>query len=140
MSKLVEFKVSFRICDDKLNPLEITELLGITPDLAHRKGDPNASISKKGKLIVYSPFSTGLWSIHAKEESNTDLEQQIKSLLSVLYPLKDSLLKLSRRGYKMDIFCGAFTDASVFGFEIKPDTLLWLGELNIKLGLDIYTH
>ena len=139
MSGLVKYVVGFRIADDKLDPLELTEILQLTPDKAHRKGDPNTSISKKGKVIHYSPYSTGMWTIKSQEEEHTILEQHLKTLLSILYPLKDRLLELSGRGYKMDMFCGAFIhEVYQPGLEISSDVLMQLGELNVSLGLCIY--
>jgi len=139
MNSFIKYKASFRIGDDKLDPPEISEMLGIIPDEAHRKGDPNTKVSKKGKLIEFAPFSTGLWSIKSKVGEHEDLEHHIQSLISQLYPLKDKLVELSNRGYKMDMFCGAFTEAfGQAGFGISSDTLLKLGELNIELGVCIY--
>jgi len=140
MDKFIKYKASFRIGDEKLNPSEITKMLGIDPDIAHRKGDPNTAISKKGKLIEFAPFNTGLWSINSKEDEYDTLECHIKSLLLLLYPLKDKLLELSSRGYKMDIFCGIFTNEFYeSGFGVRSSLLLQMGELNIELGVCIYT-
>ena len=139
ISGLVKYKVGFRISDDNLDPSELTKVLQLTPDKAHRKGDPNTYVSKRGKLINYSPFNTGLWAIYSHEEECAVLEQHIKSLLLRLYPLKDLLAELTGRCYKMDMFCGAFTcEAHQPGFEISSDILLQLGELNIALGVCIY--
>jgi len=125
--------------DDVLDPTEITHLLGISADKAHRKGDSHTSISKKGKIIHYSPFSTGMWIVNSCEGEYEVLECHIKSLLLTLYPLKDKLSKLSRKGYKMDMFCGAFINGTYQpGFEISADVLLQLGELNISLDMCVY--
>ena len=137
---ILNYKVSFRIGNDELNPLEITEILGISPDRAHQKGDPNTSISKKGKVINYSPFSTGVWALTSQADESATLECHLKSLLHILYPLKNELAEFSNRGYRMDMFCGAFMhNVEQPGFEIDSDTLLQLGELNIALGICIYT-
>ena len=135
----MKYHVSFRIGGDELDPLEITEILGIVPDLAHKKGDKNTTVSKKGKIIEFSPFSCGLWSIKSKNDEYADLEYHIKSLLILLYPLKDRLIELSNRGYKMDMFCGVFVhEVHQAGFSLSPDTLLKLGELSTELGICIY--
>jgi len=127
------------MANDDLDPIAITETLGIFPDKTHRKGDANTSISKKGKVIHYSPYRTGVWIINSQEEEHTILEQHLKTLLSTLYPLKDQLIELSNRGYRMDMFCGAFiSEVHQPGFDISSDTLLKLGELNIDLGVCIY--
>jgi len=136
---LIKYKVSFRIGGDMLDPIEITNILGIPADRSHRKGDANTSISKKGKIIHYSSFGTGLWALETKEDETAVLECHIKSLLAILYPLKDKLKEINQKGYKMDIFCGVFTyDAPQPGFDLSSETLLQLGELNIALGMCIY--
>jgi len=139
MDGLIRYQVSFRIGGDNLNPTELTEILKIDPDNAHRKGDPHTSTSNGGKIIHYSPFRTGVWILTSREDEYAILDQHLKALLSILYPLKCKLLELSSKGYKMDMFCGAFIhDVHQPGFEISPDVLMWLGELNISLGLCIY--
>ena len=139
MGGFIQYVVSFRIVDDELDHSEITEMLKITADKAHRKGDPNTSISKKGKTIYYSPYSTGLWSKNSSEKEHETLEHHIKSLLLILYPLKNELSELTSRGYKLDMFCGAFVHGvHQPGFDISSNTLLQLGELGIKLGICIY--
>jgi len=132
-------KVSFRIGSDELDPNVITTTLGIEADNAHRKGDPNTALSKKGKLIKYSPFSTGLWCIESKENEYAVLDHHIKSLLSLLVPMKAHLIEMQKKGYKMDMFCGVFThEACQPGFLLSPSVMLQLGELGIELGICIY--
>jgi len=139
MGGLARCLVSFIICDDELNPLEITEILGIAPDKSHKKGDPNTAISKKGKLLVFAPYNTGIWCIESKEEKHMDLEHHIKCLLLLLYPLKDKFTILSAKGYLMNMFCSVDTDGiDQPGFSISPNTILKLGELKTKLDVCIY--
>ena len=139
IENITEYVVSFRIIDKELNPSEITALMGITPDIAYKKGDQNTKMSKKGKLIEFSPFSTGVWIIDSKEGKHLTLEHHFKSLIALLYPLKATLLDFSQRGYKMDMFCGIFLfDGTGASFEIDPNTLLQLGELNISMGVCYY--
>jgi hypothetical protein len=140
MLKLPKYSVCFRIIDETLDPVETTNKLCINPDRAHKKGDPNTAVNKKGKLITFAPFSTGTWIIDSREGEYEDLEHHITSLLHILYPLKDKLAELSAKGYRMDIFCGVFLhEADQPGFDIKSDVLLKMGELNIELGMCLYT-
>ncbi|MCL2400859.1 MAG: DUF4279 domain-containing protein [Defluviitaleaceae bacterium] len=139
MNGAIEYSVGFRIIDDNLDPAEITKMLGIVPDDAHRKGEPNTKITPKGKILHYAPFNTGIWIVNSHEERHEILARHIKSLLDILYPLKDKLAELTSRGYKMDIFCGAFlNEVQQPGFDISPDILLQMGEMNIKIGMCIY--
>ncbi|MCL2411425.1 MAG: DUF4279 domain-containing protein [Treponema sp.] len=139
MNGAIKYSVGFRIIDDNLDPAEITKMLGIVPDDAHRKGEPNTKITSKGKILHYAPFSTGIWIVNSREERHEILARHIKSLLDILYPLKDKFAELTSRGYKMDICCGAFlNEVQQPGFDISPDILLQMGEMNIKIGMCIY--
>ena len=139
MSGQIRHIVSFIISDDNLDPLEITKMLGVDPDKAHRKGDPNTSISKKGKLINFSPFNTGLWRIESKEDAYVSLDYHLKTMLLLLYPLKEQFSELSNREYKMDMFCSVDSHGvDQPGFAIGSDILLKMGELNIGLSVCIY--
>jgi len=96
-------------------------------------------MTKKGKLIEFSPFNTGVWILDSIEGEQMSLEHHVRCLLLLLYPLKDRLVELSLGGYKMDLFCGAFIHGvDQPGFDLSPDVLIRLGELNVTLGLCIY--
>ena len=139
MAEHMECCVSFRIKGDSLDPQEITELLQVEPDTAHKKGDSNSRISNKGKLIEYSPFSSGLWAIDSKMDRTVPLEKHIMSILVMLQSSKVRLTELFSRGYEMDVFCGVFIRSCPQpGFDICSSVLQSLGELNISFGLCIY--
>lgn len=140
MNDLLKSSVSFRIVDDNLDPLEITGMLGIEPYKAHRKGDPNTTVTKKGKIMEFSPHRFGVWLIRSKEVETATLEEHVKSLLALLEPAKDKLAELFDRGYKMDLFCGIFANSCHQpGFDIDHSVLKKLGELNITLGVCFYS-
>ena len=56
-------------------------MIGVEPDMSHKKGDPNVKITKKGKIIEYSPFNAGVWSINTTENENIVLESHIQDEL-----------------------------------------------------------
>jgi len=117
----------------------VTDILGITPDQAHRKGEQNITITKKGKRIAAAPYRSGLWCIDSKADECGNFEHHIKSLMTLLYPLKKELLGLSDRGYQMDLYCSMFAyGIHQPGFDIEADTLFQMGELNIAMSMSIY--
>jgi len=119
--------------------MEITEMRGIEPDAFHRKGDPNTSISKKGKMIEHSPYSSGLWSINSTVTEDALIEDHIKSLILLLEPSSGKLEELQKRGYRMDLFCGLFAQGCHQpGLEIGANTLKRAGDLNLKIGICFY--
>jgi hypothetical protein len=88
------FSVSFRMMGDDLDPLEITSFLGIEPDIAHKKGEPRIGKSKKGKIIQYAPFDSGMWSIESKplKDDDATLQEHIENILDRIEPKRDLLL------------------------------------------------
>jgi len=140
MSSFPKCRVSLRICDNDLDPLEITEMLRVEPDAFHKKGDPNMQISKKGKQMEFSPYNSGLWSINSKEMDSATIGVHIKALLLILEPLKNELSILHNRGYKMDLFCGLFAQGcSQPGLELDASLLRRVGELNLRVGMCFYS-
>jgi len=135
----MKYSVSFRIIADDLNPLEITQILGINPSISHIKGEQKTTITKKGKTLIFSPCKFGLWSINSLKEKCQSINSHLNYLLSILYPLKEKLLRLSEKGCSMDIYCGVFThEVDQPGFIKEPEVLYKLGDLKITLGMSIY--
>jgi len=61
---LTRYTVSFKIAHDELDPVEITKILGIIPNVTHKKGDTR--LTKSGKPIkseFFPTYPTGIWGI-----------------------------------------------------------------------------
>jgi len=133
------FSVSFRIMGDDLDPTIITTLLGIEPDHKHKKGDSNTGKAKSGKIIYYSPYSSGMWAIKSKLDKHSRIQEHIESILEQLVPKKEMLEKLHNDGFEMDFYCGYFFEKTPQpGLWITSDTLKKMGDLGIDLGIDLY--
>lgn len=133
------FSVSFRIIGNNLEPSKITLLLGIEPDIAHKKGDSRTGESKSGKIINYAPFNTGLWSINSKLDRDNRLQDHIISVLERVEPKKDVLLKLTNEGFKMDFYCGYFfSTKDQAGISLNNEVLKGIAELGIDFGISLY--
>jgi hypothetical protein len=129
----VSYRASFRIMGDNLDPVEITELLGIQPSHSHKKGD-----SKKGTVIEFPPYPSGLWSIDSSAIPKTkELEEHLSYLLNILEPLKQQIEMLKKEGFKMDFFCGYFSEIDS-GIMLSSNVLKRLGELEVDLDVDIW--
>ena len=80
-----------------------------------------------------------MWSIESKQPENDSLDNHIRSLLLLLFPFREKIIELSKNGYKMDMFCGVFSQSCHQpGFDLSSDTLKKLGEMNISLGVCFY--
>jgi hypothetical protein len=130
------FDAAFRIIGDKLDTDQITSLLGIKPDHAHRKGEPNNRKSKSGKIVVGPAHRTGIWSISSTLPETSSLEEHLTSLLDKLNPAQNKIKQLPSEGYRVDIFCGHFFNHGVQGgFDISPAILERLGKMGINLAI-----
>jgi Domain of unknown function (DUF4279) len=129
MGPLKTSKATLRIVGDALDPLQITQALGRSPHLSHRKGETK----RNG-----SPAVTGQWHLEASPASPGDLDAQVAEILGSLS--QDlSVWRELRRLYRMDLFCGLFMEGSNQGLEISADTMRALAERGIDLGLDMYS-
>ena len=133
------FSVSLRIAGDDLDPSKVTELLGMEAEHAHKKGDPNTGKAKSGKIIYFSPFQTGLWTIDSNLDKYCRLHEHLINLLERLEPHKDKLAELRKDGFKLDFFCGHFFhDAHQPGFDLSNDILMRIAVLGIDFGICLY--
>jgi hypothetical protein len=130
------FDAAFRIISDRLNPDQISSLLGIKPDHSHKKGEANNKRSNSGKIIVGPKHKTGLWSFYSSLPETSSLEEHLTSLLDRLDSVGDKIKQLSTEGYRVDIFCGYFFNHGVqSGFDISSKTLERMGKIGINLAI-----
>lgn len=129
------FSVSFRVMGADLVPGEVSDLLGLKPDEAHRKGDPN--IGRSGRR--YSDFSEGLWALRSSADEGDPPDRHLSELLARLNGCAALLGELRRQGYRMDVFIGVFGIEGNSGFSIDPEISRKLGELGTKLEFDLYS-
>ena len=120
--------VSFRIFAPGLDPRQVTEVLGLTPDSSHLQGDYPRNNPK------YSAYKHGMWSLRSKISPDEPLSVHLEHLLSVLEPKQEQILSLSKEN-DVDFYCGLF---SQIGFELSPDLLKRIANLGASLGVSVY--
>jgi hypothetical protein len=130
---MAKISATFRVVGRDLVPDDISLLLGRKPDEAHRKGDPR--LGESGRR--YSDFNTGLWAIDTPKDEKP-LDEHLGELLGKLEGYKSVMRNLQEKGYSLDIFVGVFGGANI-EFAIPPDILRKLGNLNLKLIIDVYS-
>jgi hypothetical protein len=127
------FKISLRIMRSELDPDFITELVGVQPDEAHRRGD----VHKTRSGVICSPFSEGLW-VKESPLDGGSLEEMVVSLLSLFQERTTVFQELQRMGFRLDIFIGAFMESETAGFSLSSVLLKQLANLGVTLDFDLY--
>lgn len=125
------YNVEFRIWSEKevLDLNAINEDLGITATNTRRRGEA------KSPTTVFTESMWGYDEYPGKEWDS--LEEALESLLEVLLPLKDKIMKYSTK-YDVTLWCGHFTSSFDGGPTLSPVILKKLGDLGIELYLDTY--
>jgi len=131
MARLHRSVASLRICGDKLDPDEVSRLLGGVPSLTYRKGD-----IKQSKIRDVAGKS-GAWMLNATEREPEDLDAQVDEILGQLTQDLTVWASLAE-DYSMDLFCGFFMDQTDEGLEVSVKTLGALSDRGSKLGFCVY--
>ena len=128
--------VSYRLTGNDLDPDSITELVGLEPRTAYRKGElrtfPDGSFG--------APHRFGMWSMSTEGlvARTEDLDRHLVWLLDRLEPAGEQLRALVDGGYRADFFCGCFMGGWNSGWEVPAGILERIGQLGARIGLDIY--
>lgn len=125
--------VSLRVFGDFLVPVDVTRLLDCDPTHAQCKGDiiPDKQYHRVAR--------TGSWRLHGDLPEKTELEEQVRDLLSKVtndLAIWNSLAK----EFNIDIFCGVFLEDWNRGFDLSPQVLKMLSERGITIRFDIYSY
>jgi hypothetical protein len=131
MAHLHHSIVGLRIFGDRLDPDEISRLLGGVPTDSFRKGQVKPS---KTKGIIRK---SGGWLLNAAGQEPGNLDIQVEEMLGQLTEDLSVWAALTNE-YKVDLFCGFFMSETDEGIEVSAKTLKALGERGIKLGVCIY--
>jgi hypothetical protein len=125
------YTVEFRISSEKeaIDIDAINKDLGITATNTRKKGDIRSSSSV---------FNESMWGYDTcKGKDRDSLEKGLESLLEVLMPLKDKIMRYCEK-YDAVFWCGHFTSSFDGGPTFSPELLRKLGEFGVGLFLDTY--
>jgi hypothetical protein len=128
--------ITLRICGDNLIPSTITKIMGIEPNLSHKK---NETIYDKDGNIVRRA-RTGQWHLEYKK-SMTDEWDCNYAIIDFMKTIKISDLEWKKitKEYMVDLFvCLYMKENRNKGFQLEPELMCSLGEKGISLGFDIY--
>jgi hypothetical protein len=113
-----------------VNPDEVSQLTGMTPDTAWHVGDP--------KPRTGIPHTVGFWSVDSGLTPSDEFHEHLDALLERLRPSWSTFVALGQR-------FGAGVDSAIYLREAQgplvqllPDVAAALSELNATLGFDLY--
>jgi Domain of unknown function (DUF4279) len=122
--------ITLRFFGDDLVPDELTQLLGVEPSIAYRKGD-----IFRGKEYDRI-YGIGSWRLKS-ERAEIDLEEKIDRLLDKLPSDLEIWHGLTRK-FQVDLFCGLWMKRWNRCIDFKATTLQRMAKRGLSIGLDIY--
>jgi hypothetical protein len=114
-----------------LTAADVTSLLGLEPTKAFEVGEPRGHGSRRVR-----DFST--WELSTDVDDDTELDVQLRKLLTVLEPTAGALWNLVERGYEASWFCYVGSHAAEHAVVLDRDLMTRLLGLPGELWLDIY--
>jgi hypothetical protein len=133
MLELGASAAALRITGEVVDPDEINRLLNCLPSDSYRTGDILRLPS--GKELT---ARTGYWTLEAEEVRPGDLNVQVLQILRRL-PVDLSVWESLTKRFKVELYCGLFTQEWNEWIAISPETLGHLGSRGIELVLELYS-
>jgi hypothetical protein len=134
-----KFVVSLRIFSFDVDPVEISDNLGMEPKWMYQIGKPRAT--PDGKLLggVYdcNYCSFLLWRQNDKNINAKILESVLSGEIDRLLTHKDMFLRIKHGGGSAEFFIGWFAGSNN-GAIFNASLLKRMGELELDLSLDVY--
>ena len=135
MAWVSDVHVSFRLVDDRLDPVAVAAHLTITPTNAYAKGE----MSPPGPVTGTSYLRrTGMWRLESVLPRTTALDDHLRSLLDTLEPHAPVLQSYQAQGYVVEFSCGLLLHRQNEGFELCAATLARVSAMGASLSFDIY--
>ena len=134
MPNISRSTVSLRLFDKKLDPENLTQLLGCTPSYSASAGETLILPNGKTRLV-----KIGYWRLEYGDSDAIDLEEKIELLLAKLTDNLDAWQKATKTIKTADLFCGLFLDTWNEGFQLSPNLLRKIAERNLTISFDLYS-
>lgn len=125
-----ETNVAICIYGEELIPEEVSELLGLNPTHAHRKGD-------RKKPSSSHVFKTGVWIFELRGGAPKGPEELTVALLDRLPPTESVWTELASR-YRVELRYGLHLNSWNRGFDISQRVVEKIAEIHATVGFDIY--
>ena len=125
---------TLRIYPEHLDPLYLTERLGIQPSSWQRKGEIRNPSSK-----VLRAYSLHGWFLSSKGVLDSkDSRRHIEWLLEILSPKAETIRALQNEGCRMDVSCYWGSKSGHGGPTLSPEQMAELARLKLELWFDVY--
>jgi hypothetical protein len=125
---------TLRIYPEHLDPLYLTERLGIEPSSWQRKGEiwyPHSKIHPTYPLHGWFLCSEGVL-------DSKDSRRHLDWLLEILSAKAETIRSLQNEGCRMDVCCVWHSKSGNGGPTISPNQMGELARLNLELWFDVY--
>ncbi|MHC4502962.1 MAG: DUF4279 domain-containing protein [Planctomycetota bacterium] len=129
---------ALRFRGDRLDPSDVTKLLRLPPDTAHRKGDLRLSRTKKGKVVECAPYSAGHWGMSSERwVDSPKLEKHVEWVLSQVEDKLEDVAHILSEGATGDVFC--YSAGRTATPPSLPESLRTrVAALGLEIGIDHY--
>jgi hypothetical protein len=122
--------INFIIRGVDLVPDEITKKLSLKP----------SSVKRKGELLTKDILmKDSYWSYKVKFKNYDELDQVLVEFLDTLLPYKAFISEITEI-YDAYIYFGLSSNLGQLGFELHPETLQALADLNIRFEVHIISY
>ena len=134
-------RVTFRVIGEALDPEALTQLTGMQPETAYRRGDLRI---RRDTGEPYAPYRLGMWAVTSRgnvDEIGPSVEDHIVWLLERLEPHAPALAKLIREhDARTDFYCGYWQRRWNSAWELTANTLRRVVALGASFGYDAYAE
>jgi len=97
---------TLRVFGPDLDPSEVTKALELPPDHTHRGGDLHLQRSRRGRVVRYADYATGMWSMSSEAHvEGARLGSHVEWLLAEIEPKAEQWRALLAEGVEADLFC-----------------------------------
>ena len=130
---LTEFLVDFRYNGDGIDPIYITEVLGIKATTIRIKGQVNEK---------HPPhkYPHNFWSLNSMIEKQRELPCHLIYLLDILSACNEKIDKLYFEGYNPKFVCGIFPFIDNIDITINVNILRRISDLHASLVMCYYKY
>lgn len=130
---------SIRFMGDSLDPLDVTRLIRLPYDHAHRAGEPRIR-RRRTDLSVneYAPYRRGMWSMSSESwVHSSDLDVHVSWLLEQLEPRAEQVKQVLTNGAIGDIYCFS-SGAPALPPTLPERTIERAAALGLTIDIDYY--